>query len=539
MKKLFVLLSGLALAYSGFSQNSAELVSISAPASVAPDATFVASITMTNTGSTSWTAESLYKLGSEIPQDNVRWGVSRIELPFDPVNPGQAATFTTTFTAPSAAGVYNFAWRMVQDGVEWFGVIASTTIKVGSPQFVPGDLVILQAGDGLRPIANTGAPMFLNNFSVSGLSNTFQIAIPVTGPRAILGGNSQFTGMIDLTTDKSSIVVEGYNTNLLAMNLEAVGSPRALGLVSSTGDFTLEARTTKGGSTFRGGVSDGLGNLWSGGQAEGIQYLGTNFSPIQISTLGTGAGTGAIRDLIMVNGRPAFSTSQFPAPGNHGIAIFNNVSPTTAQEPVLIIDSGNAITGATGTPSAKGFCINSNLTIAYLVDLRTPASGGGIYRYNGTGTGLANSWTYAYTLSIADLYALGSFQEVVADFSGANPKIYATAGSGNGNSQAALAGTDLVSAVDTGAASTFTSLMVATPGTTFRGLTFAPNAAPVAPVLSIFKSGSNVIVSWTGGGTLRSATIVNGTYNPVAGSPTSPYTNAPSGDARFYRVSVP
>ena len=90
------------------------------------------------------------------------------------------------------------------------------------------------------------------------------------------------------------------------------------------------------------------------------------------------AGAGAIRNMIMVNGRPYFSTSQFPVAASFGIAAFTNVVPTTPQEPELVINSGNAvISGATGTANPKGFCVNSNLTIAYLVDLRPIATGSG------------------------------------------------------------------------------------------------------------------------------------------------------------------
>ncbi|MEO6034194.1 MAG: NBR1-Ig-like domain-containing protein, partial [Verrucomicrobiota bacterium] len=302
MKKILLLCIGLMLAKSAAAQNAAAVLSIDAPASVAPGATFTATITMTNTGATAWTTEGLYNLGSEIPRDNSRWGLGRIPLPSSPINPGEIAAFSTTFTAPASEGVYNFSWGMVQDSVEWFGAIASKTIKVGSPQFVPGDLVLMQVGDGSRAIANTGTPMFLNNFSLSRRTNTFQVAIPLSGPDSIIGGLSQFTGMIDLTTDKRSIVVAGYNTNIGAMNLEVSGSPRAVGTVSSSGDFQLGVRTTTGGSTFRGAASDGLGNFWSGGQAGGIQYLGTNSAPVQISP----GGAGAIRNMIMVNGSPYF-----------------------------------------------------------------------------------------------------------------------------------------------------------------------------------------------------------------------------------------
>jgi hypothetical protein len=54
--------------------------------------------------------------------------------------------------------------------------------------------------------------------------------------------------------------------------------------------------------------------------------------------------------------------------------------------------------------------------------------------------------------------------------------------------------------------------------------------------LSVTKSGSNVVLSWPFG-TLEAAPAVSGTYNDLT-SATSPYTNAPSGSAKFYRVKT-
>jgi hypothetical protein len=248
--------------------------------------------------------------------------------------------------------------------------------------------------------------------------------------------------------------------------------------------------------------------------------------------LGTGTGVGAIRDLIMINGAMYFSTSQFPSPGNHGVARFNG-APTSPSEPELVIVT-TSIPGTTGTPSAKGFAVNTNLTIAYVADVRSFNNGGGIYRFNGNGTGAAGSWTYAYTLT-NDLNptATGVFQELAVDFTGTNPIIYAT------TANTTSTGNALVTTTDTGANSSFSLLATAPTGTAFRGVTFAPVPVSVPALMSISMSGTNVIVSWTGSGTLLSAPDVAGPYNPVSGSPTSPYTNSFSDSSRFFRVSVP
>ena len=110
--------------------NNASVVGISAPGQVTVGSPFTATVTMNNNGTKPWATSTSHSLGSQSPQDNGTWGFGRVALPFTPVNPGQNATFTLNCTAPTTAGNYAFAWKMVQDGVEWFGGTASTTINV-------------------------------------------------------------------------------------------------------------------------------------------------------------------------------------------------------------------------------------------------------------------------------------------------------------------------------------------------------------------------------------------------------------------------
>jgi hypothetical protein len=55
--------------------------------------------------------------------------------------------------------------------------------------------------------------------------------------------------------------------------------------------------------------------------------------------------------------------------------------------------------------------------------------------------------------------------------------------------------------------------------------------------LSIAKVGSQVVVTWPFG-TLQESLTVSGIYADLP-SATSPFTNAPSGTAKFYRVKIP
>ncbi len=113
-----MLLPSIALAQS----NGAEFVSQTVEMTMIAGGKQTVSITMKNTGATTWTAKGGYSLGSQNPQDNFIWGGGRVYLrPSDSVAPQQAKTFRFTITAPRWPGPYNFQWRMLQEGVEWFG----------------------------------------------------------------------------------------------------------------------------------------------------------------------------------------------------------------------------------------------------------------------------------------------------------------------------------------------------------------------------------------------------------------------------------
>ena len=105
--------------------NEAQFVSQSLPAGYTrlfSGQTMPLSVQMRNNGTTTWSASRAHALGSQSPQDNWNWGMGRVALPHD-VAPGETVTFNMTLTAPQVTGAGNVSvqWRMVQDGVEWFG----------------------------------------------------------------------------------------------------------------------------------------------------------------------------------------------------------------------------------------------------------------------------------------------------------------------------------------------------------------------------------------------------------------------------------
>ncbi len=102
--------------------DAAEFMAQAVPEIVAPGATGVATVTVRNAGSTTWTPEGGYKLGSQNPQDNMTWGRNRVQMPAGArVLPGKVYTFSVPFTAPATPQVGHFQWRMVRERVQWFG----------------------------------------------------------------------------------------------------------------------------------------------------------------------------------------------------------------------------------------------------------------------------------------------------------------------------------------------------------------------------------------------------------------------------------
>jgi hypothetical protein len=110
--------------------DQAEFVQASVGKTMAPGGRRTVTVTMKNTGTTAWTKAAGHRLGSQNPHDNFTWGTNRVDLAGD-VPPQGTATFTFEIVAPKDAGAYNFQWRMVHEGVTWFGAVTpNVTIDV-------------------------------------------------------------------------------------------------------------------------------------------------------------------------------------------------------------------------------------------------------------------------------------------------------------------------------------------------------------------------------------------------------------------------
>jgi NTE family protein len=125
------------------SPGGAWFVQQTVPSNMTPGGTYEVFITMQNTGNVAWTSSGNYQLGSQLPQDNITWGINRCSLPpnlpvLGPglqagISPGMSVTFDFTVTAPAVPGVYQFQWRMLQGGSGFGDPTHAVAVTVAPP----------------------------------------------------------------------------------------------------------------------------------------------------------------------------------------------------------------------------------------------------------------------------------------------------------------------------------------------------------------------------------------------------------------------
>ena len=141
------------------STNNAGFTDQSVPATMTAGQVYSFSINMRNTGTTTWSASSGYALGSNNPEGNTTWGMSRVNLNGN-IQPNNEVSFHWNLVAPSTPGTYNFQWRMVKDGV-YFGAPSDNLSIIVNPtgSDSDGDSLpnVVEAVEGTNPAVKDNA----------------------------------------------------------------------------------------------------------------------------------------------------------------------------------------------------------------------------------------------------------------------------------------------------------------------------------------------------------------------------------------------
>lgn len=158
-------------------ENDSKYISGSVPTTMVVGQSYAASITFQNTGWKAWTSQEAYRLGSQGPTDNSTWGTGRVELASS-VAPGANTTFNFTVRAPLTAGTKLFQWRMVRDGVAWFGGLGYPVDINVLPSVIKGGI------DGINSTVISGWACSTN------LAQSVDVHFYLDGP----GGTGNFIG---------------------------------------------------------------------------------------------------------------------------------------------------------------------------------------------------------------------------------------------------------------------------------------------------------------------------------------------------------
>jgi hypothetical protein len=320
-----------------------------------------------------------------------------------------------------------------------------------TPGFEPGNLCVLRVGNGIATLTNSGDPVFLDEYTTSGIL-TNSVAIPTNGSTSLIIGSASSEGAISRSANSNFIVMVGYNTNLLygsgLPSSSATLVPRGIATIDFNGNYAFITNTTTAfnANNIRSGTSDGSNDFWAVGATSGTVYLGLASPPATVQS------ALANSEVINIFNGNLFYSSQKSTP--IGIYYFAGLPTTTAMTNLFF---------ATGSSSSLyGFAISPDNTVAYVADDRAVSAGGGIQKYTNNG-----AWGLAYTFGTGAGSTVGT-RGVAVSF-GQPPVIYATTADTSANR--------LLAITDTGSSAAVAVLATASANKVFRGVQFTPQGS--------------------------------------------------------------
>ena len=343
--------------------------------------------------------------------------------------------------------------------------VAFAATSLGQTAFTPGDLVVLQVGDGSTALSSAAAPVYADEFSLIPGTMVQQLAVPSSGSGLVLSGTTATEGALTLSPNGTFLTFAGYSASAGTAGISTSTVGRSVGVFNFLGGFSTVApsgSTAFSGSYVSSGVSDN-NSYWMSGNAAvtgngGLWYSTGSGAPVQV------AG-GTVRNANIFNGNLLYSSGS----GTLGIFQFTGLPTGTATASALF-------TEASGSPN--DFALSADGKTMYVADDGTFATRGIQKWVNNSGT-----WSLAYRLAVGN--SAGARQLAVQW--GTTPIIFATTSETVSNR--------VVEIVDNGSAgsSTTTTLDTAGANTLYRGVDFAP--IPEPSVVAVVALGALTLVA--------------------------------------------
>jgi hypothetical protein len=344
-------------------------------------------------------------------------------------------------------------------------------------QFTPGQLAVLQQGDGgfsrgtsaASDFANKQNPVYIDQFDPNALAGTngpsFQVAIPTNGADSSwLNGNAGTEGNLTRSGDRSVLAFSGYSGNILSLSPGTAPSnlayDRSICVIDAAGNNHLAYRggawygISTGKTNPRGVVTDGTNQFWGCGNGYGSIYYDANTSadPIQFQNITLTSAVKVRNNAVYTTVKGSESVNLYPAGIYSFVDFYNNLVPypNAASYLHLVVPATPPFT------NCIGFDLDPSGTIAYVADNAL-----GIQKYVNSG----GSWSLACNFYIPGYYDATNFHRfqtnnvsgavqvgcfgLTVDWSGANPVIYATTSDSGWNSSNPYYGNRVIRIDDT------------------------------------------------------------------------------------------
>lgn len=363
--------------------------------------------------------------------------------------------------------------------------------------FTFGNLVVSRVGDGTAALSSNAAAIYLDEYTPAGVL-VQSVALPVAASGAnrpiAVRGTSSSEGFVSVSENGFYFMVAGYEATPGAAGFTgpATTNPRIVARVDIIGNVDTSTALTDAYSNgnIRAVASDNGQRFWISGTS--LTEGGVRFVANVGDTTCVGINSGApsnCRNVGIFDGQ-LYTTSASTV--YLGVCTVGSNLPTTSGQPVTLLP-GFPTTGGTAAQSAYDYYF-ANSTTLYVADDNTgPTADGGIQKW--TLDVVTGQWSKQYTLRLTT----GSGCRGLSGFTqNGVTKLWAT-----------TTGNELITVTDTGAASTVTSLAVATSNTALRGVRYVGVPSTLARLPASCGS-ADIKASGTGQiGTDVRTTIVN------------------------------
>lgn len=385
----------------------------------------------------------------------------------------------TTHTVAAGAAVIDPSGTVTETNESNNASSLATSTAISPVVFTFGSVVVYRVGTGASGLVNTGAPVFLDEYSPAGaLVQSIGLRTTASGAQypLIASGTASSGGYLTRSVDGKSLVLTGYGRPLggsgSVSGTASTAVPRVVGRVTGGGvaDTSTALTDVASGDNFRGITSVDGTAFWMAGNFNGAPNTSTG--GVHYATLGattsadlTSSTFTNARGVAIFDGQLYASGS---AAGLRGVGTIGTGLPTSGAQTVT------RLPGLTDTNSASSnafFLADLDGSVAgvdtlYVAD--DNGTSGGIKKFSLVG----GTWTAnGVAGNAADAY-----RGITAEVSGTTVTLYATRNGGSG----ATGGGELVRLVDdTGYNATITTtaptvLVTAATNTALRGVALAP-----------------------------------------------------------------